>query len=160
MNFEETPAWVDNLKLAIHQALSDNPQHLKATAIEDRMNLPHKFLYRYGDLKQSAMINLERLVQLTLISGDTRPMAALCRAVGGVFLHARPLEQGKEMLALKAVKEFSELMSEYSKDVRDGKICAKELARLDREAMQAQLAIAGLLQAARDNYSKSDEGGI
>lgn len=160
MNFEETPAWVDSFKTAFHQALSDNPQHLKVTAIEDRMGLPHKFLYRYGDLKQAAMINIERLVQFTWCCGDTRPMAALCRAVGGVFLPGKPLEQGKEHLALKAVKEFSELMSEYSSDILDGKISAKELARLEREAMQAQLAIAGLVQAARDNCSKSAEGDI
>lgn len=141
--------WLDGFKMAIKAVFHKNPAGLKEAAIADRMGMPRTFLYRYGDIHQEATIPVERLVQLCLIAEDTRPIAALCRAVGGDFIATKPLCRSQEQAALRAVKEFSELMCEYSRDVLDGKITAKELRTLEAEAAQAQQAIAALVQAAR-----------
>jgi hypothetical protein len=150
--------WLDDLKMAIKAVFHKNPAGLKEAAIADRMGMPRTFLYRYGDLHQDAIIPLERLVQLVLISADPGPITALCRACGGVFVATQPLKNGGEQTALRAVKEFSELMGEYSADLLDGKMTAKELQRLEREAGEAQQAIAALVQAAKDQAKA--EGGI
>jgi hypothetical protein len=154
--------WLEDLKLAIKAVFHRNPAGLKEEAIATRMGMPRTFLYRYGDLHQEAIIPLERLVQLVLISSDTRPMAALCRACGGEFVAVKPLCRGNEQTALKAVREFSELMNEYSKDIIDGHVTPRELARLEREASEAQQAIAALVQSVRWNTqgAPGQEGGV
>lgn len=151
--------WLDDFKLAIKAVFHNNPAHLKEAAIADRMGMPRTFLYRYGDLHQDDIISVPRLVQLTLIACDTRPISALCRACGGEFIAMKPLCTGTEQTALKAVKEFSELMGEYSKDILDGRITTKELRTLEAEARQAQQAIAALVQAARAKAG-AEEGGV
>jgi hypothetical protein len=154
--------WLEDLKLAIKAVFHKNPAGLKEAAIADRMNLPRTFLYRYGDLRQDDVIPLERLVQLVLISGDMRPMAALCRACGGEFVAVKPLAHGSEETALKAVQEFSELMAEYSSAILDGRITPRELATLEREGAEAQQAIAALVGTIRVRVSVTPphEGGI
>lgn len=149
--------WLDDFKAALRAVFHSNPAHLKEAAIADRMGLARTFLYRYANIHDTAMIPVERLVQLVLISCDTRPIAALCRACGGEFVAARALAKGNEQAALAAVREFSELMSEYSRAILDGNIDAKELALLEREASEAQQAIAALVQTARVRV-KSAEG--
>lgn len=152
--------WVDNLKLAIKAVFHSNPAGLKESAIADRMGVPRTFLYRYGDIHQDEIIPTQRLVQLVLVACDHRPIAELCRACGGEFVITRPLTRTNEQAALKAVKEFSELMGEYSKDIIDGHIDAKELKILEREGSEAQQAIAGLIEAARRKANIPSEGGL
>lgn len=141
--------WLDDFKAALRAVFHSNPAHLKEAAIADRMGLARTFLYRYANIHDTAMIPVERLVQLVLISCDTRPIAALCRACGGDFIASKALSKGNEQAALKAVQEFSQLMGEYSSAILDGRIDAKELALLEKEANDAQQAIAALVQTAR-----------
>lgn len=152
--------WLDDFKAALRAVFHNNPAHLKEAAIADRMGLARTFLYRYANIHDTAMIPLDRLVQLVLISCDARPMAALCRACGGEFVAVHTLNKGSEQTALKAVQEFSELMSEYSRDILDGKITARELARLEAESAEAQQAIAALVQSVRVQVNGNAEGGV
>lgn len=137
----------DPVREAIRQALKSNPAGLKACDIAKRMGVNQSSLYRWGEGVDQD-IPLARLVQLVLISGDPRPVAALCRLVGGLFVVAKWPAVSKEAATdalVKAIKEFADLTAEASKDIIDGQIDSVELERICREGGQAQVALAQLL---------------
>lgn len=156
--------WLDTFKTAIKEVFHKNPAGLKEAAIADRMGMPRTFLYRYGDLHQEAIIPVERLVQLTLICGHVGPIDALCRACGGIFIPVRPIARQYEQETVHALRDFSDLLQESAQDYLDGNITTAELKAIENKAYQAQMAIAALVEAARQRHGKTEggegEGGI
>lgn len=98
-------------------------------------------------------IPLKRAVQLTLVTGDTRLMAAIAEEAGGVFIPGHQLVGGKfssERAAMKVMKESAELIQDYLKVMEDGKVTAAEYKELIREAMHLQLATACIVESAKE----------
>ena len=133
----------ESVRQAIQSALRENPSGLKAMDVARRMGINVSSLYRWGESADQD-IPLARLVQLVLVTGDTRPVSAICRLVGGLFVTEKPACMTKETVTeatVKAIKEFSDLAQEVSGDIIDGSITEDELLRVRREAMHAQQAI-------------------
>lgn len=143
----EGGSMTDPVREAIRLTLKSNPANLKAAEIALRMGVNQSSLYRWGESADQD-IPLNRLLQLTHISQDPRTVAAVCKLAGGIFVLLKAGASTKEAATeatVKAVKEFSDLLQEVSKDLFDGTISQEELVRIRREAAQAQQAIAQLL---------------
>lgn len=135
----------ERVRQAIHEAIESNPAGLKGEAIAARMRVSVSLLYGWGEIGRTA-IPLDRLIQFSLITGDFRPVNAICREVGGLFVPC-PQDDGNgaDAGAMRALKEFSDLMQESSSALLDGKISAAELARIRREGAEAQRELARFL---------------
>lgn len=140
---------------SISEAIRSNPRHLKAEAIADRMLVNRATLYKWGTTE--AVIPLERLLQLIWITGDTRPIAAVCEAAGGVFIpNPSAIENSAEDVAnAKTLREFSEFMTETARSTADGDVTSVEAARIRKEGHEAMRAIAELVR----HFEKRAEAG-
>lgn len=141
---------IAELRKAIHEAITDNPQHLKAEAVAARMGVNVSTLYRWGE-PDGAPIPMERLVQLCLITQDSRPVAVLARATENALI---PTGRGAKPRRLedcnvRAIKEFADFVGKSSEAFLDGRVTASEFAWIEREGRQAMLAIACVIEAAR-----------
>lgn len=135
------------VRQAIHDAIANNPAGLKGEAIAARMAVSISVLYRWGELSGKP-IPLDRLKQFVLVTGDMRPITALCREVGGLFIPC-PQDDGNgaDAGAMRALKEFSDLMQESSSALMDGKVSQGELIRIRREGAEAQRELARFLNS-------------
>lgn len=133
------------VRQAIRDAIHQNPAGLKAESIAARMRISVSILYGWGELGRSP-VPLDRLVQFVLITGDFRPINALSRELGGVFIPC-PHDDGAgaDAGAMRALKEFSDLMQESTQALLDGRISDAELARIRREGAEAQRELARFL---------------
>lgn len=136
------------VQAALGAAIKNNPAGLKGEGIAARMGIHHSVLYRWAEVGSSRHIPLDRLVQFTLISCDTRPLAALCSAAGGAFI-PMPTEgaEGSDRDLVRTIKEFSDLAQAVSAAKADGRVDEFELAKIRREGSECQRAIAKLLGA-------------
>jgi len=150
--------WQNELKLAIKQVVTESP--IKAEALAARMaaetghGLSWSQLYRWGDVNQEELIPLGRLVQLLLISGDTRPLDVLCDACGGVFVRTRLAPGELDKVVIKMLKETTDVLSKATEAMKDGKITRAELCDLRKEVMHAHDALAQLEAAYSDKNKK------
>lgn len=140
--------WQYEVKQSIKQVVKDSP--LKAEALAARMaaetghGLSWSQLYRWGDISQDDMIPLGRLVQLMLITSDTRPLDVLCDVCGGVFVRTRLAPTSMDKVVVKMLKETTDVLREATTAMQDGKITRCELAELRKEVMHAHEALAQL----------------
>lgn len=142
----------DRIRQAVHDAIKENPARLKGEAIAVRMGVATSTLYAWGE-PDKATIPLERLVQLVLITGDIRPIVALSSVVGGYYIPRRSAVgvASGELASVRAVKEFSDVLQDYSMALLDGRVSVKENARIQKDGAEAMQAIAELLELARES---------
>lgn len=143
---------LNNVRAAVHEILQDNPAKLMPKAIASRMNISLSLLYSWGEQGEYGRdIPLERLVQLTLIAQDGRALVALCDAAAYAAIPIPSLGRagGAEPASLKALSEFSQFMDENARALMDGVISDAELAKIEKEGGEAQLAIARVIDLAR-----------
>lgn len=133
---------------ALHDVLREHP--MKVAGIAARMGDGVSASVLYGWANGSKAIPLSRLIQFVLITGDHRPIAALCEELGGAFLPLPSRGPLTDKAATRALKEFSDLMQEGSRAALDGRWTGAELARVEKEAAEAQRAIAQYVAWARD----------
>lgn len=135
-------------QVALAAAIKSNPAGLKGEAIAARMGIHHSVLYRWAEVGSSRQMPLDRVIQFTLITGDSRPLAALCHAAGGAFIPL-PADDAKcsDRDLVRTIKEFSDLAQVVSAAKADGKVDEFELAKINREGAECQRAIAQLLGA-------------
>jgi len=139
------------LQSAVKAAISDNPAELKGEAVALRMGVSTGRLYGWGDSAQDEIIPLNRLVQLTHITGDIRPVSALAYICGGVFIPTSLLMGPDDRQALaKMVQEFGELLKTHAAAIADGKITVREMKDLERESAGLQQAIATFMVSLRE----------
>lgn len=139
---------IDNVRAAIKSAIERNPAGIKGEALAVMMGLHFSVIYRWGEAEGKKNAPLDRFIQFSLITRDYRPISALCAAVGGLFVPVPPDEGGDvNVAALRALKEFSDLLQESSRALLDDKITPPELRTILREGAEAQLALARFLAA-------------
>lgn len=148
-----------NVRLAVKAVLDDNPNKLSAKEIAARMGtgVAISTIYSWGDAGQyGADIPLERIVQFTLITGDARPMAALCGDAGFLIIPSSKMSKAipSPLPSLKALKEFGEFMNADAQAMLDGGSDFSKLKRAEKEGYEALLAVAGVLAALRQAYDR------
>jgi hypothetical protein len=146
----------DPIRLAIYAATRENPARLSAKEIAAAMGegVHLSTIYGWGEPEKEGepakRISLARLIQFTLITRDSRPLAAFCELAGHACLPLpRAAGGGAEPASVKALAEFSDFMQENARAILDGKITRVEFARLEKEGREAQLAIADVINAAK-----------
>lgn len=138
---------LDSVRAAVRTAISTNPAGLKGEAIARRMGVSGSSLYRWGETDD---MSLERLVQFALITGDLRPLSAVAQLCHAAVVPLPDASRGEsEQTAVHVLKEFSDMMQEYAGAVTDDKMTPAELARIEKEAQEAQRAIVRLVETAR-----------
>lgn len=140
------------VRLAVRETVEENPAGLSIKEIAARMGVSLSLLYSWGDPDEAgADIPLKRLVQFTLITNDSRALAALANEAGHCTLPIPALGTIGEIEpeSIKALHEFSEFMRENSRAFFDGVITAAELRRIEKEAYEAMLSISRVVAVAR-----------
>jgi hypothetical protein len=122
-----------------------------AKMIAQRMGVNVSTIYAWAESKPMPW---ERFEQLHHITGDARPIAALCQSLGGVFL-PQPERAGElELDMILAIKNFATLVEEVSTALLDKRIEPAELRRIQRAGAPTQRAIAILLGAVQKMAEK------
>lgn len=137
---------------ALYHAVHDYPGG--AVSLAPRMGLAP------STLQSMANPNVEthpwpykRVKQLLHLTGDLRPLKALCTEFDGVFV-PMPKPCGKPMDEIfrdlgRLAKEFGDVPREVMADLKDGRISQKEFRRIEREIVELQQVAAELLQHCR-----------
>lgn len=89
------------------------------------------------------------LLPIMDVAGSDEPMHFLARQRGGVFIKLPQALAGQDPVhreAMRAVKEFGELMGEVGGRLGDGSISAEDRTVITREGHEAVTAIMGLLK--------------
>lgn len=132
---------------AVKAAISSNPQHLKGEAIAMRMGVSTSALYSWGD-PAGKQIPIDRLIQLCLITGDPRPIAALANACG-YDITPRGADGSADCReeSIHIVQTFAALLKDSSDAILDSEITPEELRKVQTDGSRAMLAIARLIGA-------------
>jgi hypothetical protein len=108
----------------------------------------------------SAKLGLEDAAALTALSGDLRILEAWNAEHGLVVIrmpHLDGMPAGECLTTLsQTAREFSELVTEVSADLADGRLSDNELHRIEREAADLLAATHKLLSAARALNAKGE----
>lgn len=143
---------LEAVRLAVREIFDENPAGLSLKEIALRMDCSAALLYSWADLGEGgADIPLKRLVQLTLITGDGRALAALGLATHYFVLPMPALGTVGELEpeSIRALHEFSEFMRENARAVIARVMAAGDLRRIEKEGYEAMLAIARVIAVAR-----------
>jgi len=142
-----------NVEDAIWTAVHECPGGPKGLAA--RMEIGHSTLQNMADPRQDSHgWSLKRFRQLLAFSGNRLPLMSLCEENGGVFV---PLLSGttagakgllRKMQTLAA--EFGDVPREIEKSVKDGRISASELRRIELQLDEMVAAACSLRAQVRD----------
>jgi hypothetical protein len=141
-----------NTKDAIYVAVHDYPGG--AEALAPRIGVSANTLRHMADpTKQSHGWSLRRFDLLTKFAG-TRPLEALCREHGGLFVPMGEFADGAHDKLLKRMhvlaKEFGDVPRTVEQALkRDGQISANEMKKIERELAEMVAAGASLLAVVR-----------
>lgn len=136
----------DSIWAAVHEC-EGGPKSLAP-----RLAVAFWTLQKMADPKQPGHgWSLDRFRKLLAFTGDRRPLQALCRENGGIFvpLADGPVKSDKELL--KALNRLSAEFGDVPRTIhdalaRDGRISANELKRIEREGMELIQALTGVVQ--------------
>ena len=145
---------LETIRLAIAGIIKEHKAPLLAKKLGD---LSESTLYKWMEAStedsKHGDIPLRRAIQLTLITGDSRLMAAIAEEAGGVYLPGLALVEGRfesEKAACRVMKASAELIETWICAKEDGKISAAEYKELANEVKDLQLAAAAILASARE----------
>lgn len=141
---------LESVRLAINDVLTDSRATIPAKVVAERMGVPLSTLYSYGELGPTGRdVPLSKLVRLVHAAEDARPVAALCRAVGGYYL---PLPESKpdevSDALVECIKDFGATVQEVATALKGGALTAAELRTIQADVVATQAALAHLLAAA------------
>ena len=130
---------------AVREALAAVIEDFGAKELARRLDVNISTVYAWGEV-DGKPLPWDRFEQIHHITNDSRPLSALCRELGGMFIPV-PKDDGTDTSssAIRALKEFADLMQESASALQDGKISAPELGRIRREGAEAQQALARYL---------------
>ena len=136
---------------ALYHAVHDYPGG--AQALAPRMGVSGSTLQNMADPRQpNHTWPLRRFQQVVALTGDTRPLQALCDEHGGVFVPTARLSDAAlsdlYQQVTKLAAEFGDVVREIEADVKDGRITPRELVRIERQIGELIEAAATLRQVA------------
>jgi len=148
---------MDKIRMAVKAILHDHRDKVEFLAKKLGEGVHPSTLYGWGESgtedNKRSNIPIARAVQLTLVTGDTRLIAAIAEDAGGIFVPGKALVEGRfenEKSALRVLKAATALIESYTTAIMDGKITLEEYRDLAREAMQLHLAAACIAERARE----------
>ena len=124
--------------------------------IGQHLGLAASSLYAKGR-DEGSSFTLKRLVSI-VASGETAPVKWLAAAAPGLYVAELPPGDLMETLPLglsRAVKEFSEFLSEAAESLRDGRLSGESLSRLKKEGMEAVSIILGFVELSQQLEQRS-----
>jgi hypothetical protein len=132
---------------ALYQAVHDYPGG--APALAPRMGLAASTLLSFANPNcESHRWPLARALQVVAITGDMRPIEAICAEAGGVFVGLGDLGNIADGRLLKMVSrlltEFGDVPRELHKVLADGRVKPREAAGFRRQVYELQQAAAAL----------------
>lgn len=138
-----------NIEDALYHAVHDYKGG--ACALAPRMGIAPSTLQSMANPNcETHQWPLHRVRQVGHLTGDVRPLEALCTEFGGIFIKLPPpTTQGLDEVYLdmaRLAKEFGDVPREVMQSLQDGKLSQKEFDRVSREVMELQQAGAALLK--------------
>lgn len=134
---------------ALYHAVHDYPGG--AGSLAPRMNLAAPTLYAMANPRDSSHEwPLRRFRQVLAMTGDLRPLAALCEENHGVFvgLAATTLPDAFRHVS-KLAAEFGDVVRGFEDAMKDGRITPRECDAIDTQIYGLIAAAAGLGQRLR-----------
>jgi len=139
----------ESLPDLLHRLVLRAPSGKPAKAVAEEVGKPyHVLMQELNPDVASHKLGAELLIPLMAVTGSDAPLHYLARARGGVFIRlpeaAAPGTRPLQEKAMRACKEFGELMGELGERLGDGVICAKDrraLAVCGQEAVTALMAL-------------------
>lgn len=138
-----------DVTIALQQAVKGFPHGTAALAARLGLQVT-SLLHKVSPTYPSAHASPEEALSIMEVTGDHGAFFVQARALRYVVLpepDSTTAQRGTAVL-VRAVREFGELASAASAALEDGNITANELARLQREAGEAQAAIQALMRIA------------
>lgn len=86
---------------------------------------------------------LKRVEQVMALTGDTRPLDALCEEFGGVFVRLSTLPDGEEEIGRMIAElgaDFGAVCASINSALADGRVTAKELKEFEARVYQMNAA--------------------
>lgn len=142
---------------ALYHAVHDYPGG--AGSLGPRMGLAASTLYGMANPNGgSHPWPLQRFRQVLALTGDKRPLNALCEENGGVFVPVGAAQENlpgalQQLATLSA--EFGDVARHAADAMRDGRITPRELAAFDTQVFELIQAAAGLGMQLRADAEKA-----
>lgn len=110
-------------------------------ALAQRLGVPANTLY--GELNPNhptGKLGVQRLMAMMAMSGDYRPLHAMCDELGHVALALPAGDQAQPTVAgvAQLTGDFARLLQELASDMSDGQISDNELKRIEAEWLEMQ----------------------
>lgn len=152
-------AGIPSVEMAAYHAVHGHP--LGCGGVAAQMNLvPTRLNHKLSPTNAANYLSVSEWLTIFHLTGDGRMPEAMAHALGVLFvaLPAVPEGQGALMTTVTSmVSEIGDVTRELDAALRgDGRVDAEEFLRIEREATQAQAAIAGLVELLRKQLSPAD----
>lgn len=137
----------------LHRLVLDAPSGKPAKAVAEEVGKPyHVLMQELNPDVATHKFGCELLIPLMAATDSDAPMHYLARKRGGVFvklpcaiLGPRPLQEK----AMRACKEFGDLMGELGERLADGVLCEQDKRALAASGQEAVTALVVLLRRIR-----------
>ena len=83
---EGPPRWIQNIKVVFKEALFDRELGIPPHTVAEMLEVDLARLYAWADPESGDVIPLDKFIKFGRISGDARPIAAVCRMLNGRFV--------------------------------------------------------------------------
>ncbi len=134
----------------LHDLVIRAPSGKPARDIAERLGLAYStMMSQLNDAIETHKFAVENLLPMMELTGSDEPLHYLARARNGVFIKLPKVAgdlTASERQALTAVKEFGELMGEFTTATEDGRVTAEERRRIEVEGYHALNAILVFLE--------------
>ncbi|MBN2140860.1 MAG: transcriptional regulator [Desulfovibrionaceae bacterium] len=136
----------------LHDLAIRAPSGKPARDIAERLGLAYStMMSQLNDAIETHKFAVENLLPFMEITGSDEPLHYLARVRGGVFIKLPRVSgeglKSQERRAIRAVKEFGELMAEFEAALEDERITARERRRIVREGYDAIQAVMAFLES-------------
>jgi len=139
----------DDLQDVLHSLVKRAPNGKPAKTIAAECGKTYTTFMNELSGQPGFKVGVEMLLPIMNASGSDRPLEFLAGMRGGVFFKLPNAPAGlsrSEQQALKAVKEFGDLMGEFQQRASDGDISTEDRKVIRKEGHEAVAAILSFLE--------------
>lgn len=133
-----------------HHSFDEQGRRLTVDAIAERMGVRASHMRKaLSAYDETHPLNAAKVVALTHATGNLALVRYFAEACGCVLVALPRVDPDNvDVLAhsAKAIKEFSDVLQEASKALADGRVSRDEAAAFEKQAAEAQTAIAEFVQ--------------